>query len=223
MHKQLRFSQSDKSKLFFTSDWHVFHNPQHWDIPIWEQRGYDNVETHAEDIIQKINSKVKKDDYLFCLGDCFLNASDDQVIQWLDRINCKTIYKLFGNHTSNTFRLYKAELMKQFNRSDIEVYPLQFKNLIFLGNYQEIVVDKQLIILGHFPMRSWNGMGGKKSWNISGHQHNTDETRNPTNDINRCLDVGWDWKNDVWSYTELEEQMMHKKFESVDHHHVKVY
>jgi calcineurin-like phosphoesterase family protein len=217
MHKIKKFKWEDKDKLFFTSDWHIFHNPIHWQTPIWESRGYPSLESSVEDVILKINERVKHDDILFCLGDCFLNATDDQVLNWLSRIKCQNIYKLWGNHTSNTYRLYKQEVLKQFGRDDIEVYPIRVGNVEFYGNHLEILVGKQRIILNHFPLRIWH-KNGHGSWNLSGHSHMTDKGRHPDAPYHKGLDCGWDWKNAVWSFDEISDVMSTKEREILDHH-----
>ena len=42
---------------------------------------------------------------------------------------------LFGNHESQIYRLYKKQMMVDYNRDDIEVYPLRMGNLVFCGNH----------------------------------------------------------------------------------------
>jgi calcineurin-like phosphoesterase family protein len=119
------------------------------------------------------------------------------------------------------YRIYKQDVEEAFGFKDMEVYPFNGKtlpNVTFYGNHQEIRIGKRNIVLNHFPIHSWNGMGGRKAFMVSGHQHNADKTRNPDAPINRCIDVGWDWKKDVWSFEEIEDVMSVKTFVSYDHH-----
>ena len=217
MNKVLKFSWEERHKHFWSSDWHIYHDPQ-WKVPIWESRGYLNAQDAAERTLQKINERVGEEDTLWYLGDGFLNTTDDRVQAWLAGLRCKNIKYLFGNHESVPYRLYKQEVERLYGNSNIEVYPLRVGNIEFLGNHQEIRIGKRNIVMNHFPIHSWNGMGGRKSWMLSGHQHNSDPTRNPDAPINRCVDVGWDWKRDVWSFSELEDVMSTKTFVSYDHH-----
>lgn len=217
MYKIFKFPWDERHKHFWSSDWHNFHDPK-WPTPIWEMRGYLNHQDASERVIEKVNERVGENDTLWYLGDGFLNASDEQCLQWLSSIKCKNIKYMFGNHESNMYRLYRAEVKAQFGRDDIEVYPIKLGNVEFIGNHAEILIGKKSIVMNHFPIHSWNGMGGRRSWMISGHQHNADATRNPTAPINRCLDVGWDWKKDVWSFDEIEDVMSVKTFVSYDHH-----
>lgn len=219
MYRIIKHRPEDKDKIFFSSDWHVYHDPS-WIVPIWEMRGYLNAQDAAEKIISKINERVPSDGTIYFLGDMFLNASDDQCKQWLSEVNCRNIKILWGNHESNMYRIYKSFMMEAFNTDAIEVYPLSHKslpNVEFMGNHLELQIGKQRIVLNHFPIHSWNNMC-RKSWHLHGHQHNADKTRNPEWPINRCLDVSWDWKKDLWAFDEIEDIMSVKTFVTYDHH-----
>ena len=220
MYRILKHNWEERKKIFFSSDWHIFHDPK-WDVPIWESRGYYNAEDASERILQKVNERVPEDSILYYLGDMFLNATDEQCIKWLEGVKCKDIRLIFGNHESNMYRIYKQDIEREYGFVDREVYPHKshtIPNITFLGNHQEITIGKKSIVLNHFSIHSWNGMGSRKSWQIHGHSHNADVTRNPDSPINRTIDVGWDWKKDVWSFEEIEEVMSVKTFVSYDHH-----
>jgi calcineurin-like phosphoesterase family protein len=217
VYKILKFPWEKRNTHYWSSDWHIFHDPK-WNIPIWMMRGYSSAKDAVSKTLAKINERVGPDDTLWYLGDMFLNATDEQCLNWISGLNCQNINVLLGNHESNMYRLYKQEVMRQFGRDDIEVYPLKMGKITFLGNHLEIQIGKKNIVMNHFPIHSWNGMGGRKSWMISGHQHNADKTRNPDAPINRVLDVGWDWKCDVWSFADIEDVMDTKTFVSYDHH-----
>jgi calcineurin-like phosphoesterase family protein len=184
-------------------------------------RGALSAEDLAERVLQKVNDRVPEDATLWYLGDGFLNTTDDRVLAWLSGIKCKNIKYLFGNHESSMYRIYKQCVKDVYGTDEVELYPMNHKilpNVEFLGNHQEIRIGKRNIVMNHFPIHSWNGMGGRKAWMLSGHSHNADKTRNPDAPINRCLDTGWDWKKDVWSFEEIEDVMSTKTFISYDHH-----
>lgn len=216
MYKIEKYPWEQRNKLFFSSDWHVFHDPK-WDSPIWERRGYLSVEDAIEKTLVSINNRVGKDDILYFLGDLALNTTDDKLLDWVSNIDCKNIKKIWGNHCSNTYRLYKQEVLKQFNRDDIEVYPLKVGNLEFIGNQVEIHVGKQHIIVNHFPLRIWNH-NSRASIMLSGHSHLSDVERNPEYPHGKCMDVGWDHKNGVWSFDEIMDIMSTKTVKIMDHH-----
>lgn len=216
MYKILKYNWEMRNKIFFSSDWHVFHDPN-WPIPIWKSRGYSSAMDAAEKIQLKINERVGEDDILYFLGDMFLNASDEQCITWLSGINCRNIKHITGNHESCPYRLYKQEVKQQFGRDDIEVYPLKLGNVEFLGNHTEIQIGKKHIVMNHFPLRIWN-KNQHGSWMLSGHSHLNDPERRPESPIGKALDCGWDYKNDVWSFDEIEDVMSTKNQVAIDHH-----
>jgi calcineurin-like phosphoesterase family protein len=215
MYKIIKHPWEQRKKIFFSSDWHIFHDPK-WPSPIWEMRGAHNAQHFAERTLQEINDTVPEDGTLYYLGDGFLNASDEQCIGWLERLKCKDIRYLFGNHESNMYRLYKEEVFKQFGRDDIEVYPLKMGNITFLGNHLEIQVGKQRIVLNHFPLRIWNGCH-RFSWGLSGHSHLNDPLRRPEYPLAKALDTGIDYGR-IWSFEEIQELMSTKTVELIDHH-----
>lgn len=215
MYRILKFNYNDRHKHYWVSDCHSYHDPKSWASPIWEMRGYSSAEDCAEQQIQKINERVGEDDILWNLGDNFLNSTDDQVREWLGAIKCKNIKYLFGNHESVPYRLYKDEVLKQYN-TDCEVYPLKMGNVEFLGNHQEIQIGKQQITNNHFPLRIWHN-DSRSSWMLSGHSHLQDVGRRPESEYQKALDVGWDYKNDVWSFSEIEDVMSTKSIQILDH------
>jgi calcineurin-like phosphoesterase family protein len=195
MYRILKYKWEDRSKLFFSSDWHIFHDPK-WDVPIWKMRGYSNVEDAAKGILEKINNTLQEDSVLYFLGDMFLNATDEQCLNWLSEIKCKT-----------------------YHTDEIEVYPFSHKNIPnieFMGNHLEIQVGKKRIILNHFPIRIWNGCH-RTSWHLSGHSHLNDPNRRPEFPLGKALDIGID-SGKIWSFEEIEEIMSTKTVELIDHH-----
>lgn len=221
MYKIWKYKWEERNKLFFSSDWHVFHDPKRWPVPIWKMEGYDSLDEKTEDIVEKINAKVGEDDNLFYMGDMFLNAVDDMCLEFLKRLNCQNIQVLFGNHESNVYRLYKQQVLEQFGDDTIEVYPLGMRNVIFMGNHLEIRVGKQHIVMNHFPLRIWNKNNwkhGSPAWNLSGHSHGSDPQRLPEYPVGKGLDLGWSIKKDVWTFEEIADIMSTKTAEVVDHH-----
>jgi calcineurin-like phosphoesterase family protein len=216
MYKIFKYRYEDRHKHFWSSDWHNFHDPK-WPTPIWESRGYDNHIHSSEEVIRVINERVGEDDILWYLGDGFLNASDGDCLGWLSRIKCQNIKYLFGNHESNMYRLYKQEVEKQYGTTDVEIFPIKMGNVEFMGNHVEIQIGKKHIVNNHFPLRIWNKMQ-HGAWMVSGHSHLNDPDRRPEAPIHKGLDVGWDYKNDVWSYEELEDVMSTKSLIVIDHH-----
>ena len=215
MYQILKFPYETRHRHFFTSDWHVFHDPT-WEVPIWESRGYLSAQDASERLLEKINDTVDEDSVIWMLGDMFLNATDEQCLNWLKGIKCKNIHKLWGNHCSNTYRLYKQEVLKQYGRTDIEVYPLRMGNVVYMGNHLEIQIGKQRIVMNHFPLRIHNG-GHRTSIALNGHSHLNDPMRRPEYPLAKAMDVGIDYGK-IWSFDEIMDIMSTKTVELIDHH-----
>lgn len=215
MYQILKHNWADQHRIFVSSDWHIYHDPS-WEVPIWEMRGAQNALDFAKKNLTLINDTVPEDGILYYLGDGFLNASDEQCLEWLKGIKCKDIRYLFGNHESNMYRLYRQEVLNQFGRGDIEVYPLKMGNITFVGNHLEIQVGKQRVVLNHFPLRIWNG-GHRTSICLSGHSHLNDPMRRPEYPLAKAMDMGIDYGK-IWRFDEIMEIMSTKTVELIDHH-----
>ena len=128
-------------------------------------------------IIDGINSVVGPDDTLYHLGDfMFVGNNMDEGIKIgqsiLDRIACKDIIFIFGNHDN------KQLLRRLFKRC----YDLH-----------EININGIKITLCHYAMVVWN-CSHRGAWQLYGHSHNTiEEMMNGFFGIDRrSMDVGVD-------------------------------
>lgn len=198
-------------ECFWTSDFHAFHKQPF----IWEARGYRSAEEHTQFIIDKTNEIVGPDAFLFNLGDITLNCSESKFEEFLSQIKCQNIYLLWGNHNSPSHDFYQREVSKIFKGlidENVEIYPFRYRNVIFLGNYAEIIVDKQKIILSHYPLVSWNDMK-RGSWMLYGHIHNKLKLDG------RRIDVGWDNFQKPVSFQELQKMMTNLPIISDGAHH----
>ena len=198
-----------KNKVFYTSDSHFFHRQSF----IWADRGYSSPEEHTFKSIDKINEQAKPEDFIFNLGDFGLNYTQNDFETIISKINCQNIYYIRGNHNSRIDQAYRHEVYLQFNRDDIEVYPIRYKNIIFVGDYVEATVDKQLIIMQHYPLYSWNQMR-KFSIHLFGHLHCKGGPKE-----GKCMDVGFDRDKKMYSHEEIIEIMSKKQIVSDGSHH----
>ena len=214
MNKVLKFSTRNGSNVWFTSDSHYDHAREF----LLNPRGFPNdLEGHNKWLVESYNKVVGINDIVFHLGDVSLASSQERTESFLNSLNGR-IYKIWGNHTSFTRRIYRDELAKQFSRSDVEVYPLTWNGKVtFIGTQAKIVVDNQMIILGHFGLRVWEE-AHRGSWNLSGHSHSNDVGRNPENPIAKALDVGVDNFRRPISFEEVKIIMSRKSVECLDHH-----
>jgi len=144
-------------------------------------------------LIDNINSVVQPDDTLYHLGDfCFPKK---KVIwgltarQYRERIKCKNIILIYGNHDPKLGSPTREQFCRIFNKTaDILEIPLPSTHYI----------DKKKvpIVLCHYAMRTWV-KSHYFSWNLCGHSHGNCKEALPSNFTGgTCLDVGVD----VWNY-----------------------
>ena len=108
----------------------------------------ETVERMNTGLIDNINAVVGTNDVLYHLGDVFWGHNFDAAKSIRDRINCRTIHHVRGNHD-------EPGIVSLFSSSE---------------KYVEIIVQKQKIFLCHYPMRSWNN-SHRGSWSLYGHVH----------------------------------------------------
>lgn len=220
MNTLLKFKETPECKVFFTSDLHWNHSPK-WSVPIWESRGYSSVTESNESIISIINSCVRPSDILFNLGDMTLNCTEEQFEYLIGSLQCQNIYSLWGNHNSPSWHIYKREISMWASvhhiPEPVEAYPFRYKNVIFVGNYAEIVVNGTIIVLSHYAPQVWNH-SGNGGWCLVGHSHGNLPTILPDAKCGKILDVGFDVFKSPVSFTDVRRIMDSKPVASVDHH-----
>jgi calcineurin-like phosphoesterase family protein len=211
----LNFKEEDK--IFVISDSHIHHDRDF----VWKTRGFSSVKEHDDAVIGSINDKVKPDDFLIHLGDLCLNTTLSQFEEIISRINCKNVYMLFGNHPNPHYKNIYVPMVKQLLGSnytaDSEVYPLRYKNIVYIGHYAEVVLGRQFAILSHYPIYIWNEMS-HGAWMLCGHSHYGCDFSKAENLGAKILDVGWDGHLGPWSFKEIKAVMDKKTIPVVDHH-----
>lgn len=204
-------------KYWFTSDTHFGHA----NIIKYCSRPFSNAEdfgndgkwvsydtkhkrTHLMDetLIANWNEVVGDDDIVYHNGD-FAYGSTAFVLKILRALKGK-IYFIWGNHDDN---------LKQVARI-IDFYPDLKNRIKFVGDYAQISVNGQDIILMHYAMRVWNH-SHRGSWHLYGHSHGTlDDDKNSLS-----FDIGCDCHNYFpISYERLQEIMAQKIWKPIDHH-----
>jgi calcineurin-like phosphoesterase family protein len=174
----------------------------------------------TDSIIDVINNWVKPTDNLFHLGDWCLDTSWEQFQVDLAKIKCQNVFTLWGNHTSRLKEAYRIGMERQYGLSpddNIEVYPVRYFNMVFLGNYQEVVVDGQYYVLSHYPIDSFNYMS-KGSIQICGHSHGSYAKTTVDYPFGKRLDVSWDVFGRPLLFSAVKEICDKKTIELVDHH-----
>lgn len=203
---------------YFASDLHLDHDPQSWDSPIWEMRGFTSARAFRDFATEYIYDTLKPGDHFYYLGDLALNSTDEFVQSVFDRllkdIGIKMTY-IWGNHETNVRRLYKQGKIE----GDISFHT-RWTGKIGTGISKR---SRHMAILDHFPIGSWEYMA-RGSWMIHGHTHGGYPNSQPEDTPGLILDVGFE---NTWSYNktpllsakEIESIMSKKKFRVVDRHH----
>ena len=153
--------------IWFTADTHFGHELVRQQL----RTEFVTIDEMDEYLIDQINKYVSRSDRLYHLGDFMLGGNyRERAKNYLDRINCKEIHLVYGNHD----RKYLGQLFK--SAKDI-------KRITYLG---------QPIVMCHYPMFSWpQAIYG--SIHLYGHAHGTLE-----NALDECMpgrlsmDVGVD-------------------------------
>jgi len=166
--------------------------------PSWE-----SINKMNDALINNINNCVKANDVLWHLGDfCYApkNKVDDFAKSIFDRINCKNIYLLKGNH-------------------DFEIIFKYFQDCF---ERKEIRNNRKLLILSHYAQLIWN-KSHEGSWMLYGHSHATAEKFLDEMMPDRLsLDVGVDNVNRLLgeyrpiSFDEINKIFKHKGGNSID-------
>lgn len=223
MIKPLKIKITPQQNLYFVSDTHFGHNKDF----IYEKRGFSSVGEHDAGLIHTINSIVAETDILIHCGDFSLNTSRERFDQILDEINCHNIYYLWGNHNSPSQAAYFQQLtFLTGGRIDGELYPLRYKNLVYVGNYLEVEVSYQkntvemgrkTIVCCHYPIQEFND-AKRGNWMICGHSHYGNTTTHADNLSGKYLDVGWEGHRKPLSFAEVKAIMNKKEILQISHH-----
>lgn len=212
-------TETPDCRVWFTSDLHLDHKGPRGCTPLWESRGYHSPSHMSQCIIDILNDLVRENDILFNLGDLCLDCPIEQLDRYLNNIKCKNIWSLWGNHNNpHEKAFYRPNRNKLCPDHSVQwVYPVRYKNMVYLGHYHEIVVNKQLIILSHYAFQIWNE-SHHGSWCLCGHSHGTLPTIRPESTYGKILDMGWDLYKKPLSFDEVKTIMDKKPIQKVDHH-----
>lgn len=217
---RLIFRETDDQKVYASSDFHLNHDPK-WTVPIWKVRGFNSALEMTDGIIESVNKTVRPNDILLFLGDFCLNTTLSQFEELLSRFYCNNIYMLHGNHPNPHYKNIYIPLVKNIlgnnYTEDREVYPVQYRNIIYIGNYTEVIWNGQYMVLCHYAMSSWNEMKCG-AWMLHGHEHSAVEEHLPEGRRGKILDVSWDYFKKPLSFVEIDKIMKLKNIIEVGHH-----
>ena len=198
--------------VWITSDTHYSHKNicrgvTNWrtkdgKIPIESTRDFNTIEDMNSVIVDNINSKIGPDDTLIHLGD-FSFGGFDKIGQFLDRLVCKNIHLVLGNHDHHI-------------KNNLENIHDRF---LSVQNYLEVNIGGANFVLSHYPLCSWNQLS-KGAIQLHGHVHL------PTNKKwgnGKRLDIGVDGNNyQPYKLTEIVHMMDRREVRSeiVNDHHL---
>ncbi len=204
----LNLRDKEDQKIYVSSDFHFGHQREF----VWQARGYSSADEHDNMVIDITNDIVRPNDILLFLGDFCLNTPMDKFDAILDRIKCQNIKALWGNHNNPHEKAVYRKLVPEGER-----YPVQYKNLSYIGHYVEAVLNGKFVVMFHYPISVWNEMS-HGSWMLCGHSHNSFPESMVENKTAKILDVGWDGHGKPWSLPEIAAVMETKGVKAVDHH-----
>jgi calcineurin-like phosphoesterase family protein len=150
--------------LFFTSDTHFGHAGAR----SFYARPFASVADMDRALVERWNDTVGADDAVWHLGDFALGPKPERVAELLAALN-GTKHLIAGNNDNATTR--------------------GLPGWSSVAEFREIEANGRLLVLCHYPLRSWNGMA-KGSLDLHGHSHGRMKP------MTRQVDVGVD----VWDF-----------------------
>ena len=118
----------DKVREFVLSDTHFGHSS----IIEYCQRPFATIEEHDATIIKNINSIVRKHDKLWFLGDFSLKSNQEYLKDIVNRLECKRLYLILGNHDNRQGDWHKRYTNIGFEW--VSKYPIIFRNFFILSH-----------------------------------------------------------------------------------------
>lgn len=193
----------EKSKQWHNGNWKGTEASKH-------RMSHKTIETMTENIIDLTNKYVGKDDILIHAGDVLFapdNLYYSKCKEILDKINCKNIHLVWGNHDDDEYsginRLFKST-------SDV----------------LKLDVRGQKIIVCHYAMAIWD-KSHRKSWQLYGHSHSEAEGwLDKMMPGRRSMDVGVDNIYKLFgeyrpiSFHEINNIMINRPGHSIGDHHI---
>jgi len=190
---KIKVDVSDKKNVWFTSDFHLFHNNvvNHDNRPFRNEKGEPDVDAMHEAIIANWNKVVGKNDVVFYLGDlCFANIKKAQPI--MSRLN-GIIHFITGNHDDYEDIVKLGRFVSINDYVDLNISGVKNLNTELKNKKGEVREFADLhFCLMHYPIHSWNRRH-HGSVMVHGHCHGNlhhDEEDNYYANGKKAIDVG---------------------------------
>lgn len=194
---ELKIKGNEKGILpnvFITSDPHYNHknicfNTTSWrdkkgNVPQNSTRDYKTLSAMNDAIVNGINKTVGQDDILIIAGDLAFGGAE-KVVEFLDRIVCKNLYLVYGNHDQNIAK----------NVMNLQDY--------FIACYCQLhlSIGKCDFFISHYPTVSHPGLN-RGVLMLHGHVHlNTQNRFGP----GQQMDIGFDGSPENRPYNIITE------------------
>ena len=194
--------------IWFTSDTHWGHKNIVKGCSDWGDlsrcRNFETQKEHDETIVKNINRVVGYDDILYHLGDWSFGG-DDNIWRFRQRINCRIIHLVGGNHD----HLIRKNKILSTDKGLINAKDL-FTTYHEL--YEKKIAGRYDIVFCHYAMETWH-KASKGAWMLHGHSHGG-LTKSPY----KKMDVGIDCHPEFRPFhlEEVKEFMSTKKL--ITHH-----
>ena len=172
-------------RLFFTSDTHYAHSnicsaTTNWTESSNLTREFNSLDHMNDTLVNNINCMVGEDDILIHLGDWSFGGFE-KVQEFRDRILCKNIHLVLGNHDHHIER--NKEGIQDLFSSVSQYLRLEVKRPI-----NKATTEKFIFVCMHYPIISWDGMNNENI-HLFGHVHLPPHLRVMEG---RAMDVGCD-------------------------------
>jgi calcineurin-like phosphoesterase family protein len=172
-------------RLFFTSDTHYAHSNICSATTKWEgasnmTREFNSLEHMNTTLVNNINNMVGEDDILIHLGD-FSFGGFDKIQEFRDRIFCKNIHLVLGNHDHHIER----------NKEGVQDLFSSVHNYLRLEVRRQLtksMMEKFTFVCMHYPIASWHDMNNGVI-HLHGHVHLPSHLRIAEG---KAMDVGVD-------------------------------
>jgi calcineurin-like phosphoesterase family protein len=154
-------------RLFFTSDTHYAHSNICSATTKWEgasnlTREFNSLDHMNATLVNNINNMVGEDDILIHLGDWSFGGFE-KVQEFRDRIVCKNIHLVLGNHDHHIER----------NKEGVQSLFSSVQNYLRLEVRRPInkaTTEKFIFVCMHYPIASWHDMN-QGVIHLHGHVH----------------------------------------------------
>lgn len=197
-------------RTYVISDFHAYHvnlaeGTSKWG-PDHAKRPFKNEIEMTECIAHNINSVVKSDDRLICLGDWSLGGKLN-IEKSRKLINCSNVDLILGNHDNCHGKVFNPQIRDNLKASDL------FGLYKF---YHEEFIEKKYFVFFHYPIYSWNHMNSG-SIHLHGHTHSSPENKFFNGGLS--MDVGLDGNNYMpYLINDIIEIMNSRPIASGRHH-----